>query len=135
MAENWPYDNEQDVEDTIILDEPETEPAADNSLDDLWTQATTPPRPVQIWSPVANVGLVHEQICTTCLSQHAWFSGWFTEQRHATDPHARRLVAGKHPGLVEKVERHAQPAVSACSACVESQVAITNLVGALECPG
>src|SRR6266478_62568 len=45
----------------------------------------------RVWLTIGVVALFHTQECITCGSKHAFFQGWMTEQRHASDPNARRL--------------------------------------------
>ena len=77
------------------------------------------------WRVEANVALFHVQECTTCSGYHQFFMGWFTHQQHRTDPHCRRLVAGRSEEPVpDRIEKHSQGKVEMCGLCAESCLAI-----------
>lgn len=83
-----------------------------------------------VWVTQASVALFHSQICLTCSSEHRYFCGWMTEQRHKADVNTRRLRKGKPEGVwPEKVEIHPQDHVDACANCVESCIAIDQATG------
>lgn len=84
------------------------------------------PRPT--WISEANIVMLREMRCSTCDTLEQRCEGWYTVQRHKTDKHARRLIAGKCPTpLPVRVERHQIPAQDICATCAESQVMIEEL--------
>ena len=84
----------------------------------------------RIWLTVGSAALFHHQKCLACGSDHFYFMGWYTEQKHAHDHHARRLVAGKAvEQLPERKEVHEQPPVELCYNCVECIIAVDISTG------
>lgn len=87
----------------------------------------------RVWSTVATVALFHSQTCSSCGSKHTHFEGWFTEQKHVTDPFSRRFVAGKPvEALPARREDHDQAPVEACTNCIECVIAIEVACGNME---
>lgn len=84
----------------------------------------------RVWLTVGAVVLLHDQVCGVCGSKHEFFVGWFTDQRHASDPNCRRLVRGKPiERLPERVEHHPLGTVEICANCAESQLAMNIAFG------
>lgn len=100
-----------------------TPPTLIDPLDEIFREAQGPK---QIWKPITNVALIYQQRCQSCDHSHSFFMGWFTEQRHASDRHTRRLVQGRSPGLPALVERQSHGLVDYCPDCVEAQIIIDN---------
>jgi hypothetical protein len=87
----------------------------------------------RVWLTVGAVALFRRQSCVTCGGKHDIFLGWMAEQKHASDPNARRLTAGKPvEKLPERVEFHDDGGVELCSDCVESVLAINVATGLSE---
>ncbi len=84
----------------------------------------------RVWHTVGAVALFRHQLCGICQSEHRLFQGWMTEQRHASDRFARRLVAGKPiERMPERTEVHDDGAVEMCWNCAESVLAINIAAG------
>lgn len=84
----------------------------------------------RVWLTVGTVALFRRQACETCGSKYTMFAGWMTEQKHASDPNARRLLAGKPvETLPERVEVHDEGVVEVCIDCVECCIAIDVATG------
>ena len=84
----------------------------------------------RVWLTVGTVALFHTQTCAVCGAKHALFMGWFGEQKHTSDPNARRLLAGRPiERLPERREDHFQGTVEMCGECCESQLAINIATG------
>lgn len=81
----------------------------------------------RIWMTVGCVALFKTQTCTACSSKHSTFQGWMTEQTHASDPSARRLIAGRPAErMPERREDHTEQ-VACCSDCIECVIAINSV--------
>lgn len=81
------------------------------------------------WQVVANVALLHTQECVTCGSTHRFFKGWFTEHKHRSDKHSRKLVAGRSTDpLPVRIEEHSQGPVEMCGNCAESCLLIDAVI-------
>ena len=97
-----------------------------DSLEALLDEAT---RPKPVWETDAAVVLIHDQLCLSCLTVSSHCIGWFASQKHSTDPHARRMVAGRPIGKFPlRVEHHKQPDVDICANCAESQIRIEEVM-------
>lgn len=82
-----------------------------------------------VWRTVGKVALLSEQHCLACGAAHRWFEGWMTEQRHATDRTASRLIAGKPvEELPARYEVRQTPDVELCASCVEVALRVRSLV-------
>ena len=87
----------------------------------------------RVWLTVGAVALFYSQTCAMCASKHRLFMGWMTEQKHASDPNARRLTAGKPiEALPERTEFHDQGLVELCYDCAECVIAIDTATGRAE---
>jgi hypothetical protein len=87
----------------------------------------------RVWLTVGAVALFYTQTCAMCAAKHRLFMGWMTEQKHASDPNARRLTAGKPvEQLPERTEFHDQGLVELCYDCVECVIAIDVATGQAE---
>jgi hypothetical protein len=87
----------------------------------------------RVWLTIGVVALFHTQECATCGNKHAFFHGWMTEQKHLSDPNARRLLAGRPvQKLAERREDHFQGMIDCCSNCVECVIAINAATGEKE---
>jgi len=98
----------------------DTHKELDTFLDDLIAEAQ---RPKQLWITDSQVVLIYQRNCTTCGTVTEMCQGWFTSQHHATDPFAKRMIAGKPIGHwpVGIVREIAAP-MDICSHCAEAQV-------------
>lgn len=93
-----------------------------DDLDALLEEAV---RPKPMWETHAAVVLIHEEHCLHCGAVSQYSKGWFASQKHSTDPHAHRLLAGKPIGKFPlRIERHKLPDVDICAACAEAQIAL-----------
>lgn len=86
----------------------------------------------RIWSAITNVAYFDTQHCV-CGRDHAFFRGWYTEFKHKTDPHARRLAVGKAvERLPERIELSFKGTVELCIDCVGVHVGANRLIDALD---
>jgi hypothetical protein len=87
----------------------------------------------RVWLTTEAVALFRRQFCVSCGNSHTYAMGWMTGQKHASDPNARRLLAGKPvEKLPERSEIHDEGMTEFCIDCVECIMAINRATGEAE---